>query len=193
MDRGMGGIVGQQYDNKEKGGSRSGRSDMEEKFRTVTLVDVLREAKAPAVIDYLSLDIEGAEEEALSEAALEAYTFLVITVERPTSTLVKRMVDKGYHYLTVHGTFGDLMFVHDSLPSFQDVMQRFGAKDKCAGWKTLCNSPQAPRPAKNGAHHQALAHPRFANLKKFAHAQGRLNRPLSQRNMRAKQPQRGWG
>mmetsp|Transcript_37556 Transcript_37556/g.118411 ORF Transcript_37556/g.118411 Transcript_37556/m.118411 type:complete len:191 (+) Transcript_37556:1422-1994(+) len=92
MDRGMGGIVGQQYDNKEKGGSRSGRSDMEEKFRTVTLVDVLREAKAPAVIDYLSLDIEGAEEEALSEAALEAYTFLVITVERPTSTLVKRMV-----------------------------------------------------------------------------------------------------
>ncbi len=48
---------------------------------TVSLTDLLREKGAPKIIDYLSIDVEGAEYEILHAHDWEAFKFLVITVE----------------------------------------------------------------------------------------------------------------
>lgn len=79
-----------------EGGSYSGILDtMPEDFRTehlrrrntltevytTTLGRVLQKYKAPYELDYLSLDVEGAEYEILKSLELEPYSFKVITVE----------------------------------------------------------------------------------------------------------------
>tara|TARA_B100000900_G_C20592180_1_gene722024 strand:+ start:465 stop:1250 length:786 start_codon:yes stop_codon:yes gene_type:complete len=48
---------------------------------TVSLTDLLREKGAPKIIDYLSIDVEGAEYEILRAHDWKAFKFLVITVE----------------------------------------------------------------------------------------------------------------
>lgn len=48
---------------------------------TVTLSDLLIAHKAPAVIDYLSLDTEGSEYEILKDFPFGCYSFKIITVE----------------------------------------------------------------------------------------------------------------
>lgn len=48
---------------------------------TVSLTDLLRDKGAPKLIDYLSIDVEGAEYEILRTHDWEAFKFLVITVE----------------------------------------------------------------------------------------------------------------
>ena len=48
---------------------------------TVTLGDLLARAKAPRYIHYMSLDIEGAELEALKGLPFDTYTFGAMTIE----------------------------------------------------------------------------------------------------------------
>jgi len=48
---------------------------------TVSLTDLLKEKGAPKLIDYLSIDVEGAEYEILRAHDWEAFKFQVITVE----------------------------------------------------------------------------------------------------------------
>jgi FkbM family methyltransferase len=50
-------------------------------FTTTTLGGILERAKAPRHIDYMSLDIEGAELEALRGLPLDRYTFGAMTIE----------------------------------------------------------------------------------------------------------------
>ena len=83
--------------------------------RTVTLTDILDHARAPATIDYLSLDIEGAEYDAMSTFAFDRYTFSLMTIERPNEQLRALLRTKDYVYLKDHGTFGDQMWAHRSV------------------------------------------------------------------------------
>lgn len=46
-----------------------------------TLADVLKEVGAPKTIDYISLDIEGAEYDALLAFPFDEYEFIIMTVE----------------------------------------------------------------------------------------------------------------
>ena len=55
--------------------------------KTKTLEKILDENNAPEVIDYFSLDVEGAETEILRNFNFNKYTFLCLTVERPTPEL----------------------------------------------------------------------------------------------------------
>ena len=48
---------------------------------TTTLLDLLTDANAPTIIDYLSIDTEGSEYEILKEFEFSKYQFAVITVE----------------------------------------------------------------------------------------------------------------
>lgn len=50
-------------------------------FTTVTLGDILERAKAPRYIHYMSLDIEGAELEALRGLPFDTYSFGAMTIE----------------------------------------------------------------------------------------------------------------
>jgi hypothetical protein len=50
---------------------------------TVPVAKILRDFGMPRTIDYMSLDIEGAEAWAFETFPCDTYTFLAIMVERP--------------------------------------------------------------------------------------------------------------
>ena len=91
---------------------------------TVGLETILRLQRAPREIDYLSLDVQGAEENVLLHFPFESYTFLVMTVELPTPRLVGVLLRNGYVLApnkTADGRapvwrgHGDELFVHRSI------------------------------------------------------------------------------
>lgn len=120
-DGGLGGIVSNETDNKSttKGKRKS--------IISVSLIDILDKFHAPKVIDYLSLDVEGAEELVLSPKVLQAYTFLTMTIERPSRKLKSLLKRMNYMYVRDHGTFGDAMFIHKSLPNARAVQRTLRA------------------------------------------------------------------
>jgi hypothetical protein len=114
---------------------------------TVTLTTVLDSANAPAVMDYLSLDVEDHEWAVLSHFDFNRYKFLVMTVERPVSALHTLLVNQGYRWLTqLRGNFGETVYVHQSLPNLADKMNQYRA-DATHFWR--------------GAPHEYLLHPRW--------------------------------
>jgi hypothetical protein len=84
--------------------------------RAVSLVTVLAEGRTPRVIDYLSLDIEGAELHVMEDFAFDKYTFLAITVECPRA-LRQLLEANGYVYVRdTECEFGDELYLHKSFP-----------------------------------------------------------------------------
>lgn len=78
------------------------------------------------VIDYFSFDVEGAEWKIMENFPWEAYTFLTITVERPTAPLVHKLQKNGYTFVRYFGgPQVDHMYIHKSLPNFNAVMKRY--------------------------------------------------------------------
>jgi FkbM family methyltransferase len=63
---------------------------------TKTLMSTLRENGAPAVIDYLSIDVEDAEDRVLSGFDFSAYRFNTLTIERPSAELRETLRANGY-------------------------------------------------------------------------------------------------
>ncbi len=103
----LGGIVDSGLDNSE---SRAEGTVI--KVKTLPLTDVLREHSAPRTIDYLSIDIEGAEERVLMGFNHEEYRFNCITIERPSDRL--RLIFKSHGYILVKEIYGlDCFYVHD--------------------------------------------------------------------------------
>lgn len=119
-DGAFGGIVSERTDNKKTAnGTKIVR-------QASSLLEILRRARAPKVIDYFSFDVEGAEDMILKPVVLEEYKFLVITVERPSKTLQGTFQTFGYVYLRDHGGFGDKMYVHSTLENIEKVKSKFG-------------------------------------------------------------------
>jgi FkbM family methyltransferase len=86
----MGGIVSEETRNPD------GTNSDEVELKTVTLNRVLEESRSPQLIDYLSIDIEGAEERVLSDFDFNRYRFNCITIEEPTARLRELFRSKGY-------------------------------------------------------------------------------------------------
>lgn len=78
---------------------------------TRTLHSVLAENGAPSVIDYLTIDVEGAEERVLLGFPHDEYTFRCMTVERPTPRLKAELADNGYVLIAEAGEL-DAYYVH---------------------------------------------------------------------------------
>ena len=81
----FGGIAG--FDQPEKKGTE---------LLTVSVARLLDDFGAPAVIDYLSLDIEGAEWYAFSTFPWHRFVFLTITVERPSTELRNKLTEVSF-------------------------------------------------------------------------------------------------
>lgn len=111
----MGGIVSTKTDNKERRPNYAKRQWHVTKTVTVALQDILDHANAPAVIDYLSLDIEGAEYDALKEFDFAKYRFNVMTIERPIAALRTLLRANGYVFILDNGCYGDQTWVHSSM------------------------------------------------------------------------------
>jgi hypothetical protein len=88
-------------------------------LQTRTLAGVLAEANAPAIIDYFSFDVEGAETRILRSFPFDRYTFLAVTIERPTSELNALMFRNGYHF--VKNPSFDSFYVHCTAPTASTI------------------------------------------------------------------------
>jgi hypothetical protein len=118
----MSGIIGEKFDNKEPRGAAR-------KFHTVSVETLFKAANVPPVIDYLSIDIEGAELYAFEKFPFDQYRFLALTVERPKG-LRKVLEANGYVYVKdldiIHeGRYLPLdeLYIHKSHPHFEAVMR----------------------------------------------------------------------
>ena len=115
----LSGIVG--FDNA-KNATSARKSSKNAGFRdvesvTTRLEDVLRRHNAPTTIDYLSLDVEGAEETVLRRFPFGSYTFLSLSIERPSKALQEIVASNGYVLVAdLPGNFGEKLYVHQSLP-----------------------------------------------------------------------------
>ena len=116
---GLGGIIG--FDNTEDTGSVE--------VLAVSLETIFDRLGVPSVIDYFSLDIEGAELHVMEKFPFHRYKFHVITVERPRHLRIL-LEQHDYVYVMDHGSFGDELYVHRSIPNFKKVMRKFGTKHK---------------------------------------------------------------
>ncbi len=85
-------------DDHEAGGVRANFDLVE--VETVTLTDLLLQAEAPKIIDYLSLDTEGAELDILRSFDFDAFDVRLISVEHNYTTrrreITDLLVSKGY-------------------------------------------------------------------------------------------------
>ena len=88
---------------------------------TSTLTEVLEKAKFPRDLDYLSLDVEGAESAVLAGFDFTRYIFQVLTIERPNSHLVDTLQAHGYLLLGNQGWFGETVWIHKSNPNYETV------------------------------------------------------------------------
>jgi FkbM family methyltransferase len=85
-----------------------------------SLAEVLFEFKAPKTIDYLSLDIEGSEDEVLGEFTFDKYVFRCATIERLSEDGKKELRSQGY--ILIKEVVGlDAFFVHES--HFKDYVK----------------------------------------------------------------------
>jgi Methyltransferase FkbM domain len=90
------------------------------------LWELLRKHGAPRRIDYLSLDIEGAEWMALKDFPFDEYAFSCMTIERGSNDYLRlraKLLGQGYRLVRVGGS--DDFWVHPSLdytPPIQDLL-----------------------------------------------------------------------
>ncbi len=114
---GVGGIIGDKFDNNNKKRKdliqKALKNNRVENRQSKTLYEILKKAKAPKVIDYLSLDVEGAELEVLKNFPFKKYKFLSMTIERPPKQLNKILFKNGYVFVKNYKVDG--FYVHESL------------------------------------------------------------------------------
>jgi FkbM family methyltransferase len=83
---------------------------------SLTLEHVLNESNAPSVIDYLSLDVEGHEDQVLHDFPIDGYHFNAIMVETPSGKLRDKLRCEGYtKIIEIPGI--DALFVDEDIKS----------------------------------------------------------------------------
>jgi hypothetical protein len=107
-----GGIVGKMPDqmaNRKK----EPEALVEERY-TAPIKDVLKMFNVPKTIDYMSLDIEGAEHLVMKNFPFNEYTIKVLTVERPNTELKRLLATNGYTMVKSLAWWGETLWVHKS-------------------------------------------------------------------------------
>lgn len=103
-----GGIAGNGFDN----GPRWQRSSLPE--YTVPLLEILQRNQAPVDIDYLSLDVEGAESFIMMQFPLDRYKIKIITAERLRGEIRSYLKGHGYEFVQRLSTWGESLWIHSS-------------------------------------------------------------------------------
>ena len=108
----FGGIVGR-MDEKLANFKKEPSAAVEKRY-TVPLVDVLQKYHVPQTIDYMSLDVEGAEYLIMQDFPFDTYTIRVMTIERPTPELIKLLHQHDYLQLKELAWWGETLWAHKS-------------------------------------------------------------------------------
>jgi FkbM family methyltransferase len=112
----MGGIVDFDTDNKT---SHLDKNFGILKLQTQTLEQVLDQCNAPNVIDFLSIDVEGAEHRIFKGFPFNKYTFLAMVIERPNPELNRQLQENGYVFVK-NGPL-DSFYVHSSICNLHNI------------------------------------------------------------------------
>jgi hypothetical protein len=112
-----GGIVGKGFDN----GPRHQKSSTLE--YTVTLQEIFQRFHVPKVIDYLSLDVEGAEYFIMKAFPLRQYTIRIMTIERPNESLRKLLEQQGYQQILRLSRWGETLWIYSEFEAEMDLSQ----------------------------------------------------------------------
>ena len=115
----LGGIVGDEFDNNKKFRSDELANATIITSKTKTLNQILIENNAPKEMDYLSLDIEGGEYEALKNFEFKQYKWKFLTIERPNLEL-DLLLDKNGYIQVFHSSF-DTFYIHKDFIRFADI------------------------------------------------------------------------
>jgi len=89
--------------------------DNGEPMQAQPLAQIMRENDMPAVVDYLSLDVEGHEETVLYNFPFDEFKFKVMTIERPSDRLHEKLLSSGYELHLVikpKGNWLDNVYTH---------------------------------------------------------------------------------
>jgi hypothetical protein len=112
----QGGITGTNFDN-----GREYRQESQPKY-TVPLREVLLRFHVPKYIDYLSLDVEGAEEYILDDFLTSetskgegGYKIAILTIERPKKRLQQLLQSLGYTMFQKLTKWGETLWAHSSV------------------------------------------------------------------------------
>jgi FkbM family methyltransferase len=120
----MGGIVADDtdYASQKRDGFLRRHADKITCMRAQALVDILDASGAPRRIQYLNIDVEGAEARILAEFPFDRNTFEAITVERPTLAVHRCLSEAGYVLVKIRWCEGFYLY--------HDVATRLGAASR---------------------------------------------------------------
>lgn len=110
----LGGIVNPKFDNPKQQKSS-------QKYYTVPLMDIFDRNNVPRMVDYMSLDIEGAEYYAMEKFDFDKYIVRILTIERPEKSLRQLLQRKGYELLRIVSDFGETLWAHSSIVNQLDL------------------------------------------------------------------------
>jgi len=111
-DRGVfGGIIDEEFDNK------SGDKKIVVERYTMTLEEMFDRYNTPPIIDYLSLDVEGAEYYIMESFPFHKYKFKVMTIERPNDDLKSLLKDEGYMFVKNLSDWGETLWIKKEFKS----------------------------------------------------------------------------
>lgn len=107
----LGGIVSDEFDNKPNDDTKFNKLESESsqqgrviaKRYTVPLKYIFERYNVPKIIDYLSLDVEGAEYYIMKDFPFDTYSFRVLSIERPNEELRTILMNNGYELLSTVG------------------------------------------------------------------------------------------
>ena len=110
----LGGIVDDKYDITTKKDQQANHEQPPTPKYTVPLLEILQRYNAPKNIDYLSLDVEGAEEYIMSVFPLQHYQVNVLTIERPSPGLERNLKQHGFQMVQKITRWGETLWQHQS-------------------------------------------------------------------------------
>ena len=116
---GFGGIVSNFTDNHPLKEKYSGIST---RLSTISLEEIFERMDLPLMIDYFSIDVEGAEEMILESFPFDRYKFSVMTIERPSRLTHRQLRKEGYTFIAMLGHFGDCMYVHYTIQNYSQIL-----------------------------------------------------------------------
>jgi FkbM family methyltransferase len=120
----LSGIVDSSTDLREEVGQNSRTI----KLKTRPLKAILDEHRAPRTIDYMSIDVEGAEERVLLNFPFSEYRFLSMTIERPKPILRDLLQKNGYVLIKEIPGY-DCFYLHETfLAEYRKNLFEFWAK-----------------------------------------------------------------
>jgi len=116
----MGGIVSRDTDNKPTGKIKSGGV---KRFHTVDILEVFRKFSVPQIIQYVSLDIEGAEERIIESFPFDTYTISALSIERPNKNVLAILKKQNFVEIGVLGNFGEVLYLNNKIENFMEKLK----------------------------------------------------------------------